>query len=118
MSEKDAIPVFPRVTEDDIVTASLEKLTDPKDLIIFDWLKTENPLLAKEIIRRAYYAIHEADKLSSVELLALFMENALFSVQALRAAVIRQRQEDLLKYPEVSSLPSDGGDGEGQPLST
>lgn len=94
MSEQDAESLLPRVTKDDIVTASLEKLLDPKSLKAFERLKMENPLLVNELRRRAYLAIHEVDNLSSVELLTLFIENALFPIQALQAAMIRQRQEN------------------------
>ena len=115
MSEKDAETLLPQVTKDDIITAELNAMLDPENYEILEWLlKTENKLLLGEIKRRSYAAVHEANDRSSVELLALFMNNALFSIRALRAALLRQSQEKAGQTPGLEStrdiLPNDGAD--------
>lgn len=120
MSEKDAEPLFPRVTKDDVIAAELEDMLDPEDLSTLEWLRTSNPLLLGEIKRHAYVSAHRANSGPSAELLALLIGNALFPIRALRAAVLRQRQEEAEQAPGLkettTELPNDGaGDVDPQP---
>lgn len=81
--------MLPKVEESDLLGLVVEEVIDPKHIGWWKELAEENPLLAQQIIKRAYFDTQEGDR-SSLEIQKIIIDSVAFAIRALKAAAERQ----------------------------
>jgi hypothetical protein len=91
MATHNREPMLPKVEESDLLGLVVEEVIDPRHINWWKELATENPVLAQQIIKRAYFDTQEGNA-SSLEIQRIVIDSVAFAVRALRAAAERQSQ--------------------------
>lgn len=82
--------MLPKVEESDLLGLVVEEVIDPGHQGWWEEFATENPVLARQILKRAYYDT-QGDGLSSLETQQRIINNVSFAIRALRLAAERQQ---------------------------
>lgn len=89
---------LPRLTEEDISVALYEEIIDSSHMKRFDYLMRENPVLMREIVRRAYvdaYSIFYIDSTpleSALNLQKVVIDSVTFAVDAIDKTIERRKE--------------------------
>lgn len=82
--------MLPKVEESDLLGLVVEEVIDPGHLGWWEEFAAENPILARQILKRAYYDTQD-NNLSSLETQRRIIDNVSFAIRALKAAAERQQ---------------------------
>jgi len=85
--------MLPRVEESDLLNLVIEEVIDPKYLEWWKEFAHDNPLLAKEVIKRAYVDSQNLEATPSLESYKIIINNVLFAIRALKIAAERRSAE-------------------------
>lgn len=95
MASHNREPMLPKVEESDLLGLVVEEVVDPRHV---DWWKEfarDNPLLARQVIKRAYFDTQDVGEASSLEVQRRIIDNVSFAIRALKAAAERISRERL-----------------------
>jgi hypothetical protein len=93
MASHNHEPMLPKVEESDLLGLVVEEVIDPKHAGWWKELALDNPLLAQQIIKRAYFDTQDKEGTSSLELQKIIIDSVTFAIRALKAAAERQKNE-------------------------
>lgn len=108
MSSPNREPMLPKVEESDLLGLVVEEVIDPAHKGWWEEFAAENPILARQILKRAYYDTQDSDRASSFEVQRRIIDNVSFAIRALKLAAERQQ---LLKEAAEHKLPLPESDG-------
>lgn len=86
-------PRLPRVEESDLLGLVFEEVIDPAHAEWWKEFAGENPLLARQVLKRAYFDSHDTDGISSLEIQRRLIDIVSFAMRALKSAAERVRSE-------------------------
>ena len=108
MSSPNREPMLPKVEESDLLGLVVEEVIDPAHKGWWEEFAAENPILARQILKRAYYDTQDSEHVSSLEVQRRIIDNVSFAIRALKLAAERQQ---LLKEAAKHKLPLPDSDG-------
>ena len=91
MSSPNHEPKLPKVEESDLLGLVVEEVIDPGHQGWWEEFARDNPVLAHQILKRAYYSTQSIDDLSSLEVQRRIIDNVSFAIRALKLAAERQK---------------------------
>ena len=91
---------LPRVTQFDLLALVAEEIEDPDHKEWWQAFATENPVLAREVIKRAFFDSY-TEELSSFEIQKRIVNSVAFAMRALRASLEREKATIKPEGPEV-----------------
>lgn len=90
MSSPNREPMLPKVEESDLLGLVVEEVIDPGHRGWWEEFAAENPILARQILKRAYYDTQDSDHASSLEVQRRIIDNVSFAIRALKLAAERE----------------------------
>lgn len=99
-------PMLPKVEESDLLGLVVEEVIDPRHVGWWKELAAENPLLAQQIIKRAYFDT-QVGGMSSLEIQKIVIDSVTFAVRALKAAAERQSSLSETAKPLLNAHPDE-----------
>lgn len=85
--------MLPKVEESDLLGLVFEEVIDPTHREWWKEFARDNPLLARQILKRAYFDSQDAEGVSSLEVQRRLVDIVSFAMRALKSAAERARSE-------------------------
>jgi hypothetical protein len=106
MASHNHEPMLPKVEESDLLGLVVEEVIDPQHVEWWKELARDNPVLAQQIIKRAYFDTQNIAGSSSLELQRLIIDNVSFAVRALKTAAERRAGQSTQEEAPQSAASS------------
>jgi hypothetical protein len=106
MASHNHEPMLPKVEESDLLGLVVEEVIDPKHSGWWKELAADNPVLAQQIIKRAYFDSQESGA-SSLEIQKIIIDSVAFAIRALKAAAERQSRSTETAAPLLQAQPDE-----------
>ena len=91
MTSREHERMLPKVEESDLLSLVVEEVIDPGHANWWQEFATENPVLARQILKRAYYDTLDINGASSLDAQRRIIDNVSFAVRALKMAAERNQ---------------------------
>ena len=90
MASHNHEPMLPRVEESDLLGLMVEDVIDAEHTQWWKEFAADNPLLARNVLKRAYFDTQDSTGISSLELQRIIINSVSFAIRALKLAAERR----------------------------